>query len=113
MSAGAVASLGTIRMSGPNSSANRNMVAVTTLANPVLAPASTPAADSISAVSAGTPTRVPTVAADESTTNGPLIPGMFPFSSSHPASAPTASVVPMVEKNSAAKNANRYGKYAG
>ncbi|VFT76023.1 Uncharacterised protein [Klebsiella aerogenes] len=75
-------------------------------------PASAAAEDSISAVADGMPTHGPSAAAIESTINGRLICGMLPSSSSSPASPPTASVVPMVEKNSEAKKTNRNGRKA-
>ncbi|MNL37787.1 hypothetical protein D3C87_1599550 [compost metagenome] len=107
INAGAVASFGIIRAMGVNSSISKNMMAAASAVNPVLPPASAAADDSISAVAAGMPTQGPRAAAIESTINGRLMCGMLPCSSSNPASPPTASVVPMVEKNSEAKKTNR------
>ncbi|MNE26761.1 hypothetical protein D3C80_1201440 [compost metagenome] len=107
ISAGAVASFGIISAIGVNSSISKNITAAAKAVSPVFPPASAAAEDSIRAVAAGIPTIGPSAAAIESTIKGRLMCGILPCSSSRPASPPTASVVPMVEKNSEAKKTNK------
>lgn len=96
--AGAVAAFGIIKANGVISKVRKKNTAAEIAVNPVLPPASADADDSINAVEAGIPNHGPIVAAIESTTKGREIFSIFPFSSNNPASAPIASVVPMVER---------------
>ena len=74
----------------------KNKIPVTTEAKPVLAPASTPDADSIKVVTVLVPVIEPTQVASESDNNARFIPGILSFSSNIPAFLAVPYKVPMV-----------------
>src|SRR5262249_54757546 len=98
--AGAVACAGTIPATGAKKRARRKQTPVTTAANPVRAPAATPADDSTKVVAEDAPAAPPATAARESTSSTRFRRGRSPVGVSQPPSAPTPITVPMVSKKS-------------
>src|SRR5699024_4514541 len=112
ISAGAVASVGMITISGVINNVNKNKIPVVTAVKPVRPPASTPAEDSTYVVITGKEKNDPIVVPPASTKNGLSISGKFPFLSNILPFSPTPSIVPKDEKKSGTKKASMKGKYS-
>ena len=107
INAGAVAKAGMAQNIGAKKMDSKNKHPLTTEANPVLAPAATPAEDSTNVVVVEVPNTAPAVVATASATSACLTLGSFPSLSSIPAFVATPIKVPKVSNMSTNKNADK------